>query len=202
MPEIWIPYGGVETLVTLQAENLGSVAETVAEAVNTETERTSELVKGSSQLFVCDGAPATLEFLKSALAAVGESQALKIHSPAPKRLETAIPELKGRVTTLGPPLPTGQEEGLVYAPELLEAGPKLFVGSARPDPVFGIMDTKVEACLNWIAHSRSATSGDQAGMGLRPFRRRAPTTPSKGWLAEWPMGSSSPSFRAAARSGT
>ena len=172
MPEIWIPYGGVETLVTIQAENLGVVAEPTAEPVNVEADRVAELVRGTKQLFVCDGAPATMEYLKLALAAIGENQPLKIHSSAPKRVEMGIADLKGRVTTLGPPL-ASEEEGTVYAPQLLEPGPKLFIGSARPDPMFGLVDAKVEASLNWIARSRSESAGRREEMEPEPLRKTA-----------------------------
>lgn len=171
MPEIWIPYGGVETLVTLQAENLGVVAGGSAEGGTTDFERVSELIKGAAQLFVCDSAPPTLELLKGVLAALGESQALRLSSPAPKRVESAIPEIKGKVTTLPPPLSSSDGDEPSIAPQLLERGAELFVGSARPDPFFGIVDAKVQACLNWVARSQAVSARAMKGMEPQPLQK-------------------------------
>ena len=171
MPEIWIPYGGVETLVTLQAENLGTVAEAPLEAPSPEAERMAEILGGTSRLYICDSSPVTLEFLKGLLSTIGGMQGLRIFSPAPKRVESSLAELKGKVSTLAPPFPSDEEGGATYAPELMERGTKLFLGSARPDPMFGILDAKAEACLSWVARSRSVAAGDQSGMEPEPLRK-------------------------------
>jgi len=173
MPELWIPYGGVETLVTLQAENLGAIAETLAENPSTDTERVAELVKGATQLFVCDAAPATLELLGLLVPVINESQSLKLFSPAPKRIEAGVAAFKGRVTTLPPPLPTGDGNEPVYAPQVMENGPKVFVGSARPDPMFGIQDAKVGTCLAWVARSRAMAAEARGGMEPETFQKTA-----------------------------
>jgi len=170
MPELWIPYGGVETLITLQAENLGVIAETEAEGGAADVERAVELVKGSSQVFVCDYVPATLELLRAVATAIGEAQSVKMFASAPKRIEAGVPELKGKITTLPPPVPTAEGEDPVYAPALAERGPKLFVGSARPDPMFGILDTRAQACLNWVARSHAIAAKAEKGMEPEPFK--------------------------------
>ena len=171
MPEIWIPYGGVESLVTIQAENLGAVAEPAAEGGVLEMERVNELVKGTTEVFICDATPCTAELLRGMLPALAEAPSLKLFSPAPKRVEAGVPELKGRVTTLPPPVST--EEGLepLFAAELAQSGGKVFIGSARPDPLFGLVDAKVEACLNWVAHSRGAAAQARKGMEPEPFHK-------------------------------
>lgn len=171
MPELWIPYGNVETLVTLQAENLGVVAEGATEGGSVDLLRASELVKEAVQLFVCDSTPPTIELLKGTVQALGENPNLRLQSPAPKQVESAVPELKGRVTTLPPPLPAGDGDEPAYAAQLLEPGPKLFLGSARPDPVFGIAEAKVEACLNWVARSRASAAKAVRGMEPQPFQK-------------------------------
>ena len=171
MPELWIPFGNVETLVTLQAENLGVVAEPTLEGGSADMERMTELAKGSTQVFVCDSAPATTELLRGMLSALGEAQNLRFVSAAPKRVEATVPELKGRMTTLPPPIPTGEGDDPVYAPQLAEKGVKLFIGCARPDPQYGILDAKVEACLNWVARSRSITARARKGMEPEPFQK-------------------------------
>ena len=171
MPELWIPYGGVEILVTLQAENLGAVAEPPADQESLETERMSELAKGAAQIFVCDAAPPTFEFLKGLVPVLGESQDISLVAPAPKRVEAGVPELKGRVNTLPPPVPAAEGGEAVYAPQLLEKGLKLFIGSAKPDPFFGISDARVQACLSWVAHSNALAAEPTEGMEPQPFKK-------------------------------
>jgi len=171
MPELWIPYGGVETLVTLQAENLGVVAEPPQDQGSVETERMSELAKGAAQILACDAAPPTFEFLKGLLPVLSESQTVGVFAPAPRRIEAGVPELKGRVSTLPPPVSAAEGGEAVYAPQLMEKGPKIFVGTARPDPFYGVSDAKVQACLNWVAHSNAIAAKAREGMEPQPFQK-------------------------------
>ncbi|MDG6982299.1 MAG: hypothetical protein JRM74_02475 [Nitrososphaerota archaeon] len=186
MPELWIPYGGVETLVTIQAENLGSVAEPSPEGANLDMERVAELAKSSASVFVCDAAPATLEVLRGLVPLLGEHQGLGFYSPAPKRIEGALPDLKGKITTLPPPIPAGEGEEPVYASELTSTGAKLFVGTARPDPLFGIVDARVEACLGWVARSRAAAARSRKEMEPTPFQKTAAYDVAEGIAREIP----------------
>jgi hypothetical protein len=186
MPELWIPYGGVETLVTLQAENLGVVAEPPPDQGSVESERMLELAKGAAQVLICDAAPTTIEFLKSLLPVLVESQNTALAAPAPKRVEAGIPEIKGRVNTLPPPVPTAEGEEAVYAPQLLEKGLKLFVGSARPDPMYGIVDARVEACLNWVAHSNAMAAGAMGAMEPQPFQKTEAFDTIEGMTSKMP----------------
>ncbi|MDG7009213.1 MAG: hypothetical protein JRN43_01345 [Nitrososphaerota archaeon] len=172
MPELWIPYGTVETLVTIQAENLGAVSGAPAGAPALDIERLVELAKGSTSVFVCDAAPATLEVLKGIVAPLGETPRV-FYSPAPKGIEASIPELKGRVATLPPPLPV-EGDDVSVAPELKAAGAKLFIGTARPDPFFGLLDAKVEACLDWVARARAKAAEGGKAMEPAPFRKGTP----------------------------
>src|SRR3989442_11022434 len=68
LPEIWIPYGDTETLVTLGAENLGEVIEPTQDSL---AEEEIERLKGSmaefSDLVICDYKPSTLEVVKRLL---------------------------------------------------------------------------------------------------------------------------------------
>jgi hypothetical protein len=175
MPELWIPYGGVETLVTLQAENLGVVAEPPPDQGSVEMERMSELARG-----------AAFEFLKGLLPVFSESQTVGLSSPAPKRIEGGVPEVKGRVSTLPPPVPTAEGSEAVYAPELLEKGVKIFVGTARPDPFLGVSDARVQACLNWVAHSNAIAAGAREGMEPQPFQRTGAYEAMEGMAARIP----------------
>ena len=170
MPELWIPYGSVETLVTVQAENLGAVVDPQAEKGIDETERMLEAMKRASALFICDASPTTAELLRELSPGLASTSPLKMFSAAPRKIEYAVPELKGRVMTLPPPISPG-DGGTVLAPELTERGTKLFVGTPRPDPMFGIADTKVEACLNWIAHSHRKAAEARKEMEPSPFEK-------------------------------
>lgn len=169
MPELWIPYGSVETLVTVQAENLGTVVDPQPEKGVIETEKLLEVVKMVAALFVCDACPTTTELLRELAGEMISIPTLRIFSAAPKRIESVVPELKGRVTTLPPPISPGDGE-IALAQELTEKGAKIFVGTPRPDPLFGIVDTKVEACLNWVAHSHREAALARKEMEPSPFK--------------------------------
>lgn len=170
MPELWVPYGSVETLVTIQAENLGSMVGGTEPPPSLDLERVKELARGSAQLFVCDSAPATMEVVRALAAVLEENQSLRVFSPH-RRIEGAIPELKGRALTLSPPPHPSDGEEPEYPPELTAEGTKLFVGTARPDPFFGIVDAKVCSALNWVSGSRSAAAGASPGMEPTPFQK-------------------------------
>ena len=186
MPELWIPYGGVETLVTLQAENLGVVAEPVPDHGSVEMERMSEIAKGAAQILACDAVPPTFEFLKGLLPVLSESQGIGLVAPAPKRIEAGVPELKGRVSTLPPPVPVAEGVEAVYAPQLMEKGPKIFVGTAKPDPLFGVSDARVQACLNWVAHSNAIAARSREGMEPLPFHKTEAFEAMEGMAARIP----------------
>jgi hypothetical protein len=171
LPEIWVPFGSVEALVTIQAENLGSVVQPDPEKSDGETERFSSLVKEAKSLFVCDTAPTTIEFLKDITKGIGSLPDLRVMASAPKRVESSVPELKGRIATLPPPLPSAQGEGPTVAPARGEPGTKVFLGTGRPDPVFGLVDTKVAACLNWVSQSHSESAKARKDMEPSPFSR-------------------------------
>lgn len=170
MPELWIPYGGVETLITIQAENLGALSEPPQEGGSLELERIAELAKSSARVFICDATPATIEVLKGLATMLGEQPGPSFVSAAPKKIEAAVPELKGRISTLPPPLPSGDAAEPVLSPELTASGAKLFLGSARPDPLFGLVDAKSEACMNWMARARSSI-GVRKEMEPSPFQK-------------------------------
>jgi len=154
--------------VTVQAENLSAVVDPQPEKSIGGTERLLDALKGTSALFICDASPSTAELLKELSQGIISTTSLKLFSAAPKRVESAVPELKSRITTLPPPIsPT--DGGTAFATELTERGAKIFVGTARPDPLYGIMDAKVEACLNWVAHSHREAAQARKEMEPSPF---------------------------------
>ena len=172
MPELWVPYGGVETLITVQAENLGSVVDTSAGASSVDTGRVGELLKAASSVYICDSASATIDVLKMLAPLFAEAQGVRLVSSSPKRVEAGVPEVKGRLTTLPPPIPTtNAKEEPTFAPELLEGGSKLFIGTARPDPLFGILDARVQACMNWVSGSHLLAARAQKSMEPEPLQK-------------------------------
>jgi hypothetical protein len=168
LPELWIPYGSVETLVTVQAENLGAVVNPLPEDGIAEAEKLLEGIKVSAALFICDASPTTIEFLRRLAPGIVSNAAIRIFSAAPRKIESSVSELKGRVTTLPPPIFPGGE-GTFLAQELTEKGAKIFVGTPRPDPLFGIVDARVEACLNWVANSHNEAASARREMEPSPF---------------------------------
>ena len=151
MPEVWIPYGGVETLVTIQAENLGATVEPASEGASVGPDALTETLKGGpASIFACDTFPTTASAIKDALNALNDPEPPRIYSTEPKKLESLTPDLKGRVSLLGR-AQTG--EGVSQGPlqDLAAPGRKLFVATAHPDPFFGLTDARVQTALNWVA---------------------------------------------------
>ncbi|MBI3858929.1 MAG: hypothetical protein HY296_01620 [Thaumarchaeota archaeon] len=168
MPELWIPYGNVETLVTLQAENLGTVVQAEAQPRNDSVDL-PELARRASAVFVCDTRPATVEVLMELSRSISAAETLKVFASVPRKVEAASPDLRGRVRTLGPPIPI--DGGVAFADELNEPGEKLFIGTAAPDPLYGISDTRVEACHNWVAGSKAEAARARKETEPTPFEK-------------------------------
>jgi len=181
MPELWIPYGPVETLVTIQAENLGVVVESRPEGEAGPQESHGALLEGVSSLFICDTAPPTLELLHELVQAIASAQSLRVFSAVPKRVESSLPELKGRVSTLPPPIQV-DEESVTLTHELSEGGSKLFIATGRPDPLFGLVDAKVQASLNWIANSHHVAARERKEMEPSPFLKTASYSRVEGFI--------------------
>jgi hypothetical protein len=165
--EIWIPYGDVESLVTLQAENIGELIDPTPESHADElVQRLGERMKGKDRLIVCDYKPATVKLLKAISAQLPQDGSLKVYSPVAKRLEERVPDMKGRVMKLSPGSAALQADGseVKVSPELME-GSKFVVSTGEPDPLFGYVDSRValaRACFvgtNRLAYA--AREGDE-----------------------------------------
>lgn len=154
-------------MITLQAENLGVLVDPEAEKSTGETDRLAEKIRRSGHLFVCDSSPTTMELLKEIVSTIAAAPDLKVHSINPKRLESLIPDLKGRVI----PPSAGPPEGPQHPGELMSANEKLFVATAKPDPFFGIVDAKVAACLGWVGGARSAAAEARKDFEPTPFEK-------------------------------
>lgn len=172
MTELWVPYGAVETLVSIQAENLGSVAESVPEKTQSDLPILPDLVKEAAMLLVCDSVPSTIGALKSLSQTIASTPTLRIVASAPKPLESAVPDLKGKIYTLPPPI-QGSQSPVVYSPDIMGEGRKVFLGTGRPDPLFGVLDAQAEACMNWVAGSLPEAVAARSDMEPAPFARTA-----------------------------
>jgi hypothetical protein len=144
--EIWLPYGDVESLLTLQAENLGELSDPPPEShVEELTQNLGERIKGREKLVVCDNKRATVKLLKSLAPLLPQDGTLKIYTRSPKALEDGVPELKGRVLKLSPPQAPAAGE-LTYSPEIL--GGTAFVLST------GYIDSRVALGLAAVGGAR------------------------------------------------
>ena len=154
--EIWVPYGDVESLLTVQAENLGELVDPAPEGHLEELAPIlEERVKGQDALIVCDYKPATAKLLRALSPKVSQEGGTRVFSPFPKRLEEAVPELKGRVLKMSPhsvvisPEGAGEEQKVTAAPEVMDAGQRNFIiSTGEPDPLFGYVDARAALCLN------------------------------------------------------
>jgi hypothetical protein len=169
LPEVWFPYGGVETLVTVQAENLGTLVEPLAEKSSEETERLVELLRSPVSLFVCDINPTTMELLRD-LVGLAQANPPRVVASEPKKAEASVPELKGKVIYL-PKDVASEADAPEPVPMLKEAGRKVFIGTARPDPLFGIVDAKVAAALDWVKGAMIEAATARKDFEPTPFEK-------------------------------
>lgn len=154
--EIWVPYGDVESLLTLQAENLGELVDPVPEGHAEELAQIlKERLKGFQRLVVCDSRPATLKLMRSLAQHLPSDGTMAVNAPSPKSVEEGVSEIKGRVTKLSPPssvVASGTNE-LRLPPELVE-GKNMFIATGAPDPLFGYSDARVSAALSYMPGGR------------------------------------------------
>ena len=154
--EIWVPYGDVESLLTLQAENLGELFDPVPESHADELAPILiERMKGMEKLIVCDRKPSTLKLLRSAAPQLPPDSPLKIYARSPKGVEDGVPALKGRVLKLAPPPSSSVAGEVTYSPELL-GGTTFVLATGEPDPLFGYIDARVSLGLSGMGGARKA----------------------------------------------
>jgi hypothetical protein len=153
--EIWVPYGDVESLLTLQAENLGELFDPVPESHADELAAILlERMKGMEKLIVCDRKPSTLKLLRSAAPQLPQDGPLKIYARSPRVIEEGAPALKGRVLKLSPP-PSSAAGEVTYSPEL-QQGTVFVLATGEPDPLFGYIDARVSVGLSGMGGARKA----------------------------------------------
>jgi len=167
--EIWIPYGEVESLVTLKAENLGETLDTPPEShLDQIAANLLERAKGTEGVLVCDLKPPTVKVVK-ALAA--QSAEMRFVAPAPRRLEAEVPESKERVTQLGPPSARLPGEGRGKAsPEVVSPSKRLVLATGEPDPLLGYVDAGVALALAGVEGARRLAFERRAGDEPGPLK--------------------------------
>lgn len=169
MPEVWIPYGSVETLVTIQAENLGELIEPKVNDGAEGHAQQLEGMSGASIVFVGDTKPTTLDFVRKLLAGEAGSE-MRLYSHDAKGVEAALPEAKGRLLE-----PSSERVrtagGLLIQPQLQAAGQKVFVATAQPDPLFGIVDARVRCAIEFVSEAREGAATARKDYEPTPFER-------------------------------
>lgn len=164
--EIWVPYGEVESLLTLQAENLGELVDPTPEGHAEELAQIlGERARGYSKLLVADEKPSTLKVLKTFAQQLSPDAPIRVFARNPKAVETAVQELKGRVMKVSPPSVGGDVK---VSPELAEGG-SLVISTGEPDPLFGYIDSKAAAALSWGSGTRRAAYEAREGDAPRLF---------------------------------
>jgi len=153
-------------LVSVEAENIGSVINPDPEKSAGETERLSEKIRKAGRLFVCDSTPTTIELLRDLVPGISSAESLKVVASNPKKMELTVPELKPKMTEAVQPV-----TDVAASEHLGGQGGKVFLGTAMPDPLFGIADPKVAACRNWVAGSVDQAAQMRKDMEPTPFER-------------------------------
>lgn len=170
--EIWVPYGDVESLLTILAENLGELVDPAPEGhVEELVPILEERLKGHDTLIVCDFKPATAKVLKALSARMAQDSPIRILSPFAKRLSEAVPDLSARIVRTSPnaaELMTDGEVKVTAAAELAEDGRRKFVlATGVPDPLFGYIDARVALGLSCTSGARklaySSREDDEIG---------------------------------------
>lgn len=176
--EIWVPYGDVESLVTLMQENL---AETIDPKPESHLEEIvvplAEKLKAAERVLICDSKPATLKVVK-ALATKCPIEGKRFVSPSPKKVEASVPELKDKVERLRPPgeaAPGADEHPARLSLEVTEQATKLAVATGEPDPLFGFADAPISLALLSLAGARRLAYRKRDGDSPQPLREDSPS---------------------------
>ncbi len=176
--EIWVPYGDVESLVTLMQENLGETIDPKPESHLEEVAvPLAERARGAERVLVCDSKPATLKVVK-ALVSKLPPEGRRFVSPSPKRLEAAVPELKDSVERLRPPgepAAEGEAPGGRLSQELSSPGRRLAVSTGEPDPLFGFLDAPIALGLAGVSGTRRHAYRKRDGDEPQPLREGSPS---------------------------
>jgi hypothetical protein len=110
-----------------------------------------------------------MELLRN-LVGLAQADPPRVVASEPKRAEASVPELKGKVIHLPKDVPSeaGPPEPV---PMLKEAGRKIFIGTARPGPLFGIVDAEVAAALDWVRGAMVEAATARKDFEPTPFEK-------------------------------
>lgn len=133
MPEIWIPYGNTETLITLKAENMGDLVE---RGKNQDTLELPEIPE-NCELYLLDDLNSTTELIGKLEKTIVEKRC-HVFTSRPEKLAKVFPDLSERVSEIKPLGKMEKEKT-----ELPELKNTVFISTVLPDPIFGILDPKV-----------------------------------------------------------
>jgi hypothetical protein len=107
----------------------------------------------------------------------------KILASDVRRVEGLVPALKGRVASVSGASDLGENEP-AYPPELREPGSKVFIATAHPDPLFGLVDATVSASLNWVRNSKRLAALKAGSFTPKPFEETEAYDEAKGLVAD------------------
>jgi len=176
--EIWVPYGDVESLVTLMQENLGETFDPKPEShIEEIVIPLAERMKGAGQVFICDHKPATLKVLKALLVKVPR-EGLKFISSNPRKVEASVPDLKESVERLRPPgeaEPGLGAQGGKLSQDVAGPGRKFVISTGEPDPLFGFVDAPIALALGCVAGARRLAYKKRDGDNPQPLREESPS---------------------------
>ncbi len=171
--EIWVPYGEVESLVTLMQENLGDVLDPRPEPHLEEIMvPLLEHAKGVERIFVLDYKPATLKVVK-ALAARLPKEGVKFVATAPRKVESEIPDLKDSVLKMRPP--TDSTKAAKVSPDLLEPTKKFAISTGEPDPLLGYVDAPAALAITCTDGARRLAYERRDADQPQPLREDSPS---------------------------
>ncbi len=143
MPEIWVPYGETEILVTIQAENLQDVFDSKAEGGPSEV---PELPQRAT-VYVLDRCSPTIEFLNKAADKILKAEG-NVRTQEPEILQKKVPSLKERISRMEPVAKVNEDGRVSFVREKEESA--LLVSTVLPDSVFGILEPRVHASLELV----------------------------------------------------
>jgi hypothetical protein len=176
--EIWVPYGDVESLVTLMQENLGETIDPKPEShVDEIVVPLAEKMKGVERVFICDQKPATLKVVKALIAKVPR-EGRKFFSPNPRKVEAAVPDLKEAVERLRPPgetVPESEGKEGKLSVDVAGTGRKFVLSTGEPDPLLGFIDAPVALALGCIEGTRRHAYRKRDGDTPQPLREDSPS---------------------------